>query len=161
SLCEAMCGISIDVEDGVIGAIRGDREDPFSRGYICPKAVALKDLYEDPDRIRQPMRRTADGFVPVSWDEALDEIAGRTREIQRPHGRDAVAIYVGNPVAHNYGAMLGGLALLATLRTRNRYSATSADQLPRMLSSLLLFGHQLLMTVPDLDRTSFLIVLGG
>lgn len=160
-LCEAMCGIAIDVADGRIVAIRGDKEDPFSRGHVCPKAVALKDLHEDPDRLRRPLRRTASGWAEVGWDEALGEAAERLAAIQKEHGSNAVAVYQGNPVAHNYGALLFGQLLLKSLASRSRYSATSVDQLPQMLASLLMFGHQLLLPIPDLDRTEFLLVLGA
>jgi anaerobic selenocysteine-containing dehydrogenase len=161
NLCEAMCGIAIELEGERIVSIRGDEDDPLSRGYICPKAVALQDLQSDPDRLRQPMRRTGNGFEPISWEEAFTEVAKRLRSIRKDHGRDAVAIYFGNPTVHNYGALTFALLLLETLKTRNRFSATSADQLPRMLSSLLLFGNQLLMPVPDIDRTSFFLCIGG
>jgi anaerobic selenocysteine-containing dehydrogenase len=161
NLCEAMCGVRIEVADGRVTSIRGDEEDPFSKGHICPKAVALKDLHEDPDRLRQPMRRTASGWEPVSWEEALDEAARRLHETQRAHGRDAVGVYVGNPTVHNMGALLFLPQLLRALRTRNKYSATSVDQLPHMLAAYLMFGHQLLVPVPDVDRTGYLLALGA
>lgn len=161
NLCEAMCGVRIEVENGRITSIRGDEEDPFSRGHICPKAVALKELHEDPERLRQPMRRTAQGWVPVSWEEALDETARRLHELQSTQGRDSVAVYLGNPTVHNAGAMLFVPQLLRTLRTRNSYSATSVDQLPHLLASHLMFGHQLLVPIPDLDRTGYLLALGA
>ncbi|MFL5348397.1 MAG: molybdopterin oxidoreductase family protein [Hyalangium sp.] len=161
NLCEAICGLRIEVEGGRITSIRGDEEDPFSRGHICPKAVALKDLHEDPERLRQPMRRTAGGWEPVSWEEALDETARRLHELQSAQGRDAVAVYLGNPTVHNAGAMLFVPHFLRTLRTRNSYSATSVDQLPHLLASHLMFGHQLLVPIPDLDRTGYLLALGA
>ncbi|MDY7226645.1 molybdopterin oxidoreductase family protein [Hyalangium rubrum] len=161
NLCEAMCGVRIEVAEGRITSIRGDEQDPFSRGHICPKAVALKDLHEDPDRLRQPMRRTASGWEPISWEAALDEAAGRLHELQHTHGRDAVATYLGNPTVHNHGALLFIPQLLRTLRTRNSYSATSVDQLPHLLASYLMFGHQLLVPIPDLDRTGYLLALGA
>jgi anaerobic selenocysteine-containing dehydrogenase len=161
NLCEAMCGVKIEVADGRVTSIRGDEEDPFSKGHICPKAVALKDLHEDPDRLRQPMRRTASGWEPVSWEEALDEAARRLHETQRKYGRDAVGTYVGNPTVHNTGALLFLPQLLRALRTRNKYSATSVDQLPHMLASYLMFGHQLMVPVPDIDRTAYLLALGA
>lgn len=156
-----MCGVRIEVENGRITSIRGDEEDPFSRGHICPKAVALKDLHEDPERLRQPMRRTASGWVPVSWEEALDETARRLHELQSTRGRDSVAMYLGNPTVHNAGALLFAPQFLRTLRTRNSFSATSVDQLPHMLASHLMFGHQLLVPIPDLDRTGYLLALGA
>ncbi|WP_224371907.1 molybdopterin oxidoreductase family protein [Hyalangium versicolor] len=161
NLCEAMCGVRIEVADGRITSIRGDEQDPFSRGHICPKAVALKDLHEDPERLRQPMRRTANGWEPISWKEALDEAARRLHQLQSERGKDAVATYLGNPTVHNPGALLFMPQLLRTLRTRNMYSATSVDQLPHLLASHLMFGHQLLVPIPDLDRTHYLLALGA
>ena len=96
NLCEAICGIEIRVEDGRIASIRGDREDSFSRGHICPKAVALQDIHNDPDRLKQPVRRTASGdWERIAWDAALEETAHRIRGIQNDHGRDAIGIYLG------------------------------------------------------------------
>ncbi len=161
NLCEAMCGIAIDVAGPRILAIRGDKEDPFSQGHICPKAVALKDVHEDPDRLRRPLRRTGAGWQEVGWDEALSRAAAGLAAVQRVHGRSAVAVYQGNPVVHNFGSLLFGQLLLKSLGTRSRFSATSVDQLPQMLASYLMFGHQLLLPVPDLDHTDFLLVLGA
>ncbi len=161
-LCEATCGLEIRVEGGRVLSIRGDRADPFSHGHICPKAVALQDVQEDPDRLRKPIRRTASGgWQEISWREALDEAAAGLRRVQREHGRDAVAVYLGNPNAHNYGAMLYLPPLLRALGTRNRFSATSVDQLPHHVAAQLMFGHQLLLPVPDVDRTQFLLILGA
>ena len=160
-LCEAMCGVEIRVRDETILSIRGDEKDPFSRGHICPKALGIKDVHEDPDRIRHPMRRTATGWEAISWDEAFDEVARRLVSIQRKHGMDAVASYIGNPQVHSYSGLLGGARFLRTLRSRNRYSATSVDQLPHHFVAYFMYGHQLMIPVPDLDRTSFFLVLGG
>src|SRR5258708_34984203 len=112
NLCEAMCGIAIDVEGPRILAIRGDKEDPFSRGHICPKAVALKDVHEDPDRLRRPLRRTGAVWKEVGWDEALSLAAEGLAAVQRVHGRSAGAGDQGNPVVHNYCALLFGQLLL-------------------------------------------------
>jgi anaerobic selenocysteine-containing dehydrogenase len=160
-LCEAMCGIAIDVDGGRIAGIRGDDDDPFSRGHICPKAPALADLHDDPDRLRQPLRRVGAGFEPVSWDEALDEAGARLHEIQKRRGRSTVATYLGNPTVHNHGTSLFAPLLVKTLRSKSRYSATSADQLPHHLSSFFMLGEQLLLPVPDIDRTRFFLILGG
>jgi anaerobic selenocysteine-containing dehydrogenase len=156
-----MCGLAIEVDGDRVVSIRGDAEDVFSHGHVCPKAVALKDLHEDPDRLRRPLRRRGTDWDEIGWDEALDLAAGRLLDVQRAHGRHAVAVYQGNPTVHNYGALLFGQMLVRALGTRSRYSATSVDQLPHMLASLLMFGHQLLLPVPDVDRTSFLLVLGA
>ncbi len=160
-LCEAMCGVEIRHRGSEIVSIRGDDADPFSRGHICPKALALKDVHEDPDRLRQPVRREGDSWREISWDEAFDEAAKRLLAIQRAHGSEAVASYFGNPQVHSYSGLMGGARLLRALRSRNRYSATSVDQLPHHLVSWLLYGHQLMIPIPDLDRTQFLLVLGA
>lgn len=161
-LCEAACGIAVEHADGRVLTIRGDRDDPFSRGYICPKAMGLKDVHEDPDRIRRPLRRRGNDFEEVSWEVAFDEVAARVLEVCRIHGRDAVALYFGNPVAHNYGSLTHGYLLFArALGTRARYSATSVDQLPHMLASFLMFGNQLLLPVPDIDRARHMLILGA
>jgi anaerobic selenocysteine-containing dehydrogenase len=161
-LCEAICGLSVEVEDGRATRIVGDERDPFSRGHICPKAAALDDVRLDPDRVTEPLLKTPSGdFSPVSWERALDVAAERLGAIQDAHGPDAVALYLGNPLAHSYSALLGVLVLYLTLGTRSRYSATSLDQLPHMLASLEMFGHQALLPIPDVDRTDFLLVLGA
>jgi anaerobic selenocysteine-containing dehydrogenase len=163
-LCEASCGIRITTgQDGAITDIRGDEQDPFSRGYVCPKVMGLLDVHRDPDRLRTPLVRRQRGgqLEPIGWDEAFDLVAARLRAIRREHGRDSIAVYQGNPTAHNFGLLTFGQLFLRRLGTRNLYSATSADQLPHMLSSLLMFGHQALLPVPDLDRTDYLFILGA
>ncbi len=163
SLCEATCGIDIRYDDktGDIESIKGDKSDPFSHGYICPKATALQDLHNDPDRLRKPLKKTASGWQEISWPQALNEAAQGFRRIQAAHGRDAVGSYLGNPNVHNYGNMIFGPLLLKQLGSKNKFSATSVDQLPHHMASLHMFGHQLQIPVPDIDRTDFLIVMGG
>jgi anaerobic selenocysteine-containing dehydrogenase len=162
NLCEAICGLAIEVCGEEIRSIRGDRDDPFSRGHVCPKAVSLQDIHADPDRLRHPLRRMEDGsWKRLSWDEAFDEVGDRLRAVQRTSGRDAVGLYVGNPSVHNWGSLLYGPPLSRALRTRNRFSATSVDQLPHHVAATMMFGHRLLLPVPDVDRTRFLLVVGA
>lgn len=160
-LCEAMCGIVAQGEGDRVTSVRGDPDDPLSRGAICPKAAALPDIHADPDRVRTPLRRTAQGFEPCSWEEALSAIASGVLRLQAEHGRDSVGLYLGNPTVHNLGLMLYGPVLWRALGSRNRYSATSVDQLPHLLVSHLMFGHQLLVPIPDVDHADLFVVFGA
>ncbi|WP_448679623.1 molybdopterin oxidoreductase family protein [Pseudomonas nicosulfuronedens] len=160
-LCEAICGLTIETEDERILSIKGDAQDSFSRGHICPKAVALQDIQNDPDRLRQPVRRVGNEWQPIGWDEAFELVATRLAEIRERHGSNAVAVYQGNPSVHNYGLMTHSNYFLGQLKTRNRYSATSVDQLPHHLVSQQMFGHGLLIPIPDIDHTDFMLILGG
>ena len=165
-LCEAICGLTIQTEADAAGqvqivSIKGDAEDSFSRGHICPKAVALQDIQSDPDRLRQPMRRVGSEWQAIGWDEAFNLVAERLADIQARHGQNAVAVYQGNPSVHNYGLMTHSNYFLGLLKTRNRFSATSVDQLPHHLTSHLMYGHGLLIPIPDIDHTDFMLILGG
>ena len=161
NLCEAICGIEIKHENGEILSIAGDKQDEFSRGHICPKAVALKDIYEDKNRLKFPVKRTANGWQQISWDEAFDEAATKIREIQARDGRNAIAVYQGNPSVHNFGTLLNSRELLKTLKTRNNFSATSVDQLPHHFAAWTMFGHPFLIPIPDLDRTDYFLIFGA
>ena len=160
-LCEACCGIVVDVEDGVCTGVRGDPDDPMSRGYVCPKVVGMQDLSADPDRLRSPLVREGTDFREASWDEALDRAAEGLARVKRDHGKDAIAVYQGNPTAHNLGLMAIGQLVFRTLGTKNLYSASSVDQVPHMRAAHEMFGHVFFMPIPDLDRTQYLLVLGA
>lgn len=166
-LCEAHCGIAVEVDRDrqEVVSIRGDAEDPRSRGYLCPKAHGLKGLHEDPDRLRRPLRRVGppdgDDWEELGWEEALDLVAGRLDEIRQAHGADAVATYLGNPNAHDLGSILYGPVFQRALGTRWRFSASSVDQLPKMVSCSQLFGSHLAFPVPDVDHTDYLLMLGA
>ncbi|XDD45832.1 molybdopterin-dependent oxidoreductase [Leptospira sp. WS39.C2] len=161
NLCEAMCGLQIEVKNGTIHSFKGDPLDTFSRGHICPKGPELKSLYEDPDRLKFPIKKTEFGWEKVSWVEALSDIATKVVAIQSKYGNDSIAIYNGNPTVHNYGSMLYGQRFVSRIKSKNNYSATSVDQLPHQLLSYLMFGHQLLVPIPDIDRTQYFLILGG
>ena len=165
-LCEAICGLVIETEGDEIVSIKGDRDDPLSRGHICPKAVALKDIHEDPDRLREPVRKVVaeDGSLSwetISWQEALDETAERLMATYREHGVHAIGVYLGNPTVHNYGMMTHQNNLFRFFKTHNRFSATSVDQLPHHLVSMWMFGHKSLFPIPDIDRTDYFLMLGA
>ncbi|MGZ4447290.1 MAG: molybdopterin-dependent oxidoreductase [Nocardioides sp.] len=165
NLCEAICGLELTLEDGRVTAIRGNEADPLSRGHVCPKGVALADVYDDPDRLRRPVRRIGTGpdaqWVEIGWDEALDLVAEGLASAVNTHGRNAVGVYLGNPNAHSLGSSTHGVPLVKSLGTRNRFSASSVDQIPHQLVAWQLYGHQLLLPIPDIDRTSYLLVVGA
>lgn len=164
-LCEAGCGLTIELARRPDGSeevvrIRGDRDDVFSQGFICPKGSTLKHLHEDPDWLRQPMIRRPGGFEPASWDEAFAMIAERIVPLVEAHGPDSVAVYLGNPNAHSLAPMFYNRVLLKAIKTRNIFSASTVDQRPKEISSAMLFGS-VTVPVPDLDRTSYLLMLGA
>jgi len=161
SVCEAMCGIVIEHDGTSVLSIKPDKDDVLSHGHICPKAVALKDIHEDPDRLRRPLRRTGSGWEEVSWDSAFEEVERRVGELRTRFGADSVAIYAGNPTVHNLGASLTIGEFIRAVGTRNLYSATSVDQLPHMVAAHAMFGHQFLIPVPDVDRTQLFVCIGG
>ncbi|WP_332778199.1 molybdopterin-dependent oxidoreductase [Polaromonas sp.] len=160
-LCEACCGLELKVRDGKVISIRGHDADVFSAGYICPKGVALKDLHEDPDRLRTPLIKRDGEFVQASWDEAFAEIGRRLPPILAQHGRHAAALSVGNPSAHKISLLLYFSRLAKALGSRNVFSASTLDQMPKQLSSGLMFGHWLSIPVPDITRCDFLLMLGA
>jgi anaerobic selenocysteine-containing dehydrogenase len=157
-----MCGLRFEVDGDRILAVRPDEDDVFSRGYICPKGAAIGELHHDPDRLRGPVRRTARGdFEPISWETAFADVAKGIGEVQRKYGRNAVALYIGNPVIHNYGALALRAGLIRTLGTRNCASAGSQDTSPRFAASFHLYGSSFSISIPDIDRTDFLLCLGA
>ncbi len=161
NLCEAHCGLILETEGRKILSIRGDDDDPLSRGYMCPKGNALRDAWEDPDRIRRPMIRDGERWRETSWDEAVAHAARGIHEVQKRHGNDAFASYIGNPSAHNLAAMIAMPPLLRLIDTKNRYSASTVDQYPQMLAAYLVFGAQLSIPIPDLERCNHLMILGA
>ncbi|MCH8861051.1 MAG: molybdopterin oxidoreductase family protein [Proteobacteria bacterium] len=161
SLCEAMCGLKIEHDGDSILSVKGDPDDPHSRGNICPKGVAIQDLHNDPDRLRHPVKRQDGAWVEISWDEALGETARRLVEVQKQYGRNAVASYWGNPSAHNMGTALMIGAFNKSLGTQNVFSATSVDQLPHQFVQYFMYGSSLLFTIPDINRTDYMLMLGA
>ncbi len=161
NLCEAICGLEIQLAGQQIISIKGDKQDPFSRGHVCPKAVALADIQSDPDRLRQPMQRVGEKWQPIAWQDAFALVAEKLMAIRAQHGNDAIAVYQGNPNSHNYGLLTHAGGFPGLLRTRNRFSATSVDQAPQQLVAFWMYGHQLLLPIPDIDHTDYLLVIGA
>jgi anaerobic selenocysteine-containing dehydrogenase len=163
-LCEAMCGLNIHVRDGRVALVRGDQEDVFSKGYLCPKGSAIGHVHHDADRLTRPRIRRGPGpgdWEEVTWEEAFAEVDRRFQQVVAAHGRDALAVYSGNPSAHSHHTLLFTGALLKSLGTKNFFSASTVDQMPKHVSSGLMFGSPDMIAVPDLDRTHFLLMLGA
>lgn len=160
--CEATCGVTIEVADGAIVKVRGDRDDPFSRGFICPKAYALKELHDDPERLRRPLKRTPGGWQEISWTQAYREIAARLLPIRKQYGPDAIGMYAGNPLVHDL-AFLYLPVLGRALGSRNVFNAGAIDTLPKEVQTGLMFGGPFPATipVPDIDRTKYLLIVGA
>lgn len=160
-LCEACCGLEIKVTDGTVTSIKGHAQDVLSAGYICPKGVALKDLHEDPDRLRTPLIKRNGVHQAATWEEAYAEIAKRLPPILAAHGRNASAVVIGNPAAHKIGLLTYFPKLARALGTKNVFSASTLDQMPKQLASGLMFGHWLSVALPDITHTQHLLVIGA
>ncbi len=160
-LCEAICGLELQLDGDRLVAIRGDADDPFSHGHICPKGNAILDLEADPDRLRTPMRREGAQWLPIGWEDAFELAGRRLAMLQQAHGQSAVATYLGNPNVHHFGHIAYLPALLKALRTPNMFSASSVDQWPHQFTCARMYGHQFLLPIPDIDRTDFFLMLGA
>jgi anaerobic selenocysteine-containing dehydrogenase len=160
-LCEAICGLEIKVSDGAIISIKGDKNDPLSRGHVCPKATALEDKQFDPDRLRQPMRRIGDDWESMSWPEAIEYTINRLAEIQDEFGADAVGTYFGNPAYHGIENPVYGVGFMQSLGTKNNFTVASMDQLPHAMVDYWFYGQAYFLSIPDIDRTQYLLVMGG
>jgi len=160
-LCEACCGLEITTKGSAVVRIRGDMNDPHSKGFICPKGSTLKDLHEDPDRLTSPRIRTDDGWKDVSWDEAFAEIQRRLTPIVEAYGRQAIGSVLGNPSTHNMGGALYGRHVLKAAGSTNVFSASTVDQMPKHVSAGLMWGRQDWFPLPDIERTDYMLILGG
>ncbi|WP_426165024.1 molybdopterin-dependent oxidoreductase [Sandarakinorhabdus sp. DWP1-3-1] len=158
-ICEANCGIVVETAGRTVLSIKGDAENPLSRGHICPKATAIADLESDPDRLRTPVKRVGDDWQPIGWDQAYAEIAARVAGMRTGGGE--TAIYVGNPNAHNYSVTPQIPLLRKALGARNNFSASSVDQVPHQLVQMWMYGHNALFPVPDIDHAQHMVIIGG
>ena len=159
--CEATCGLALEVRGREVLAVRGDEADVFSRGHLCPKGVAIRELDADPDRLRRPLLRRGRDFVEASWDEAIGVVAERLPRIQAEHGRDAVGVFIGNAAAHSLALSLYNGALAGALHTKNFFSAGTTDQQPKQVAAAAMFGTAVSIPIPDVDHTQLLFVLGA
>ncbi|MFD8507023.1 molybdopterin oxidoreductase family protein [Streptomyces sp. NPDC059687] len=160
-LCEATCGLTLTVEDDRVTGARGDRDDVFSRGFICPKGASFGAADSDPDRLRTPLVRRGGELREATWDEAFDAVAAGLRPVVERYGPHAVGVVLGNPNVHTVAGALYPTVLLAGLRTRSLFTASTLDQMPKHVSSGLLYGDANAVPVPDLDRTDHLLLIGA
>lgn len=165
-LCEATCGLELTVREGTVVRIRGDRDNAFSKGFICPKGSVLHKLHTDPDRLRAPIVRRGESpetasWETVSWDEAFAIVADGLGGVIERHGRGAIGGYFGNPSIHSLGAVIYNRILIQSMGSPQIYSASTVDQMPKHVSSGLMFGNPILIAVPDIDRTDHLLILGA
>jgi anaerobic selenocysteine-containing dehydrogenase len=160
-LCEAICGLEFEFDDGHLSRIRGDKADPFSRGHICPKGNAILDLEADPDRLREPLERRGDSWRPIAWEAAIERAAENLAETITRHGASAIGAYIGNPAVHHFGTLPYAAHLLRLIRTPNLFSASSVDQWPHQQVNALMYGHQFLLPIPDIDRCDAMLMLGA
>jgi anaerobic selenocysteine-containing dehydrogenase len=162
TLCEAHCGLAFQRDGETLLSVRGDPDDVYSHGYVCPKGIAIKDLHCDADRLRGPVRRTPAGhFEPIGWDEALDMATSGLRRAKRERGPKAIGLFGGNPLVHNPGALLGRAGLARAIGLHNVFGTSSQDTSPRFATSYYLYGSSFVVPVPDLERTAYLLCLGA
>jgi anaerobic selenocysteine-containing dehydrogenase len=160
-LCEATCGLTLTISDGQVTGARGDREDVFSHGFICPKGASFAELDNDPDRLTRPLVRRDGELTEATWDEAYAVVAERLGGVINDHGSTSVGVYLGNPNAHTIAGSLYGPLIIRALKTRHAYSASTLDQMPKHVALGYLFGSPAAFTVPDLDRTDYLVIIGA
>lgn len=160
-LCEATCGLELTLDGDRVVSVRGDADDVFSKGFVCPKGVAIGDLHHDPARLRAPLVRVDGELREATWDEAFDRIREGLRTVIGESGPNAVALYLGNPNSHNVTSTFYLPALVRALATRYRFSASTVDQMPQQVALGLMYGTELSVPVPDIDRTDLFVVIGG
>jgi len=160
-LCEAMCGLEIEVENNEVISIKGHKEDIYSLGHICPKGTALKDLHNDPNRLKQPIKKTATGWETISWKEAFDTVEKEFKKIRKKYGNDAIGTYTGNPTVHNTGTAITLYDTINALNPRNRFASHSLDSVPVFLVNQMMFGHAMMAPVPDIDDLDYMLIIGA
>ncbi len=160
-LCEAMCGLTIQVKDNQVISIEGHKEDIYSRGHICPKGIALKDLHNDPNRLKQPVKKTSSGWQTISWEEAFDTVEQEFKKIRKKYGNNAIGTYTGNPTVHNTGTAITLYDTINAINTKNRYASHSLDSVPVFLVNQMMFGHAMMAPIPDIDHLDYMLIIGA
>ena len=162
NLCEAMCGLEIEHDGKRVLSVKGDINDPFSKGSLCPKGALIHKVHEDPDRLKVPLLKKENGeWEEISWTKAYDVVGDKINQIRKEYGNDSIGVYLGNPTVHNLGMMLFSGELLRSLKTKNFFSPTTMDQLPHHFIGYHVFGHAFNMPIPDINRTDFFIMFGA
>ncbi|GAA4277939.1 molybdopterin oxidoreductase family protein [Aquimarina mytili] len=156
-----MCGLAIEVQNNEVIGIKGHQEDIYSHGHICPKGIALKDLHNDPNRLKQPIKKTASGWQTISWDEAFSIAEKEFKSIRKKYGNDAIGTYTGNPTVHNTGTAITLYDTINALNTKNRFASHSLDSVPVFLVNQMMFGHAMMAPIPDIDNLDYLLIIGA
>lgn len=156
-----MCGLEIQVDDGRVTGIRGNRDDVWSRGHLCPKGTSLAALHDDPDRIREPMIKVDGQWQEVSWDAAFRRCTELLTPVIDQYGIGAVTAYTGNPLAHSFSLARYAGVLMGMSGMPITYSPGTVDQWPKNLSSHLMYGLWWNFPVPDIERTDLLVIMGA
>ena len=159
-LCEATCGLELTFEGEEVVKVRGDADDVFSKGFICPKGANLGALHSDPDRLTTPLVRKNGELVEATWDEAFQAVADGLGDILE-NDRASIATYFGNLNAHNLSNLLYNPAFIKSVGSKHRFSASSMDQLPKQLANGLMFGSALTIAIPDIDNTDLMVLIGA
>jgi len=162
NLCEAMCGLEIAHDGHKVHSVKGDQNDPLSKGSVCPKGALIHKLHEDPNRLKKPIRKKPNGeWEEIPWEVALDIVGDQINKIRKEHGDNAVALYLGNPTVHNFGMMIMTGELKRILGTNNSFSPTTMDQMPHHFMGYYMYGHPMNIPIPDIDRTDYMIIIGA
>ena len=162
NLCEAMCGLEIIHDGKEVVSVKGDQNDPLSKGSICPKGALIHKLHDDPNRLKTPLRKKENGeWEEIGWTEALDIVGEKINAVRKKNGNDSVGLYLGNPTVHNFGMMLMTGELKRMLRTKNSFSPTTMDQLPHHFMGYYMYGHPLNIPIPDIDHTEYMVIFGA
>lgn len=160
-ICEALCGLEVDVEGERVVAIRPDPRHVASRGFACVKGLNQHHLYDSPDRLLYPLKRVDGRHVRVSWAQALTEIGAKLRALRAGPGPDSIAMYVGTAAGFGVLHPVFASGFMQGLGSKSLYSSATQDCANKFAVAQHVYGFCFTQPFPDLDRTNCLIVVGA